>query len=122
MSLPYRQRRQLRRIEKTVVSAEPRLAAMLVIFARLAAGEAMPAWDRLHQVPPRPVRALARAALAVIRVAGRAFRTCRRACCRAALRVVAACPLTSVRVRRAARAYLRANPLHGSAMDGQAKR
>jgi hypothetical protein len=51
---------------------------MLIIFARLAAGEAMPALERLPRRLPRPVRALARAALAITRLLGRFLLGCGR--------------------------------------------
>lgn len=40
MRLPFRHSWQLRRIERRLCRSEPHLAAMLVIFARLSAGEA----------------------------------------------------------------------------------
>jgi hypothetical protein len=47
MSLNYRQRRQLNRIEARLLRSDPQLAAMLTIFARLSAGQFMPAWEQL---------------------------------------------------------------------------
>jgi hypothetical protein len=124
MSLSYRQRQHLRRIEKAMAAADPHLAAMLVIFARLAAGEAMPVWDRISRPLPWPVRSVACAALAVIRLACRAVVACRRAGCHAVLWAVAACPLMPRRIRCAARAHLWAashSSLHGSATGPETK-
>jgi hypothetical protein len=54
MTLPYRQRRVLRRAAHALRRSDPELASMLSIFARLAGGEAMPAEE---QLPPRPTGA-----------------------------------------------------------------
>ena len=67
MSLPYRQRRRLRRTRRTLHVSEPRLAAMMIMFARLNAGEAMPARERVRRRLPWPVRALARTVRALAR-------------------------------------------------------
>jgi hypothetical protein len=50
MTLPYRQRRLLRRADRALCRSDPDLASMLSIFARLAAAETMPARE---QLPPR---------------------------------------------------------------------
>jgi Protein of unknown function (DUF3040) len=47
MSLNHRQLHRLRRIESGLLRSDPQLAAMLITFARLAAGELMPAWEQL---------------------------------------------------------------------------
>lgn len=47
MSLPYHQQRRLRRIGRVLRGSDPQLAAMLSIFARLTAGERMPAREQL---------------------------------------------------------------------------
>jgi hypothetical protein len=47
MSLSHHQRRQLRRMEARMLRSDPQLAAMLTIFARLSAGEFMPAWEQI---------------------------------------------------------------------------
>jgi hypothetical protein len=47
MSVPYRQRRLLRRIDHSLRRSDPDLQSMLRIFARLNAGEDMPAWEQL---------------------------------------------------------------------------
>lgn len=41
MTIPYRQHRVMRHIERELRRSDPHLAAMLVIFARLTAGEAI---------------------------------------------------------------------------------
>jgi hypothetical protein len=48
MNVPYRQRRRLRRIDRALRRSDPGLAAMLSIFARLNADEAIPAWEQLE--------------------------------------------------------------------------
>jgi hypothetical protein len=50
MSLNHRQQHQLYRIESRLRRSEPHLAAMLIVFDRLAAGQCLPAWE---QVPSR---------------------------------------------------------------------
>ena len=47
MSLNYRQRCQLHRMEARLLRSDPRLAAMLGVFGRLSAGQHMPAWEQL---------------------------------------------------------------------------
>jgi hypothetical protein len=47
MSIPYRQRRLLRRIDHSLRQSDPDLQSMLLIFARLNADEQMPAWEQL---------------------------------------------------------------------------
>ena len=47
MSIPYRQRRLLRRIDRSLRQSDPDLQSMLLIFARLNAGEEMPAREQL---------------------------------------------------------------------------
>jgi hypothetical protein len=51
MSLNHRQLRRLHRIESGLLRSDPQLTAMLVMFARLAAGQDMPVWE---QEAPRP--------------------------------------------------------------------
>lgn len=65
MSLPYRQRHCLRRTRRTLRLSEPRLAAMMIMFARLNAGEAMPVRERVRRRLPWPVRAAVHALRAV---------------------------------------------------------
>ena len=62
MSLSHHQQRQLYRIESGLLRADPQLAAMLGIFGRLSAGQAIPSWE---QVPTRRDRVRQAAALTV---------------------------------------------------------
>ena len=62
MSLSHHQQRQLYRIESGLLRADPQLAAMLGIFGKPSAGQAMPSWE---QVPARRDRARQAAALTV---------------------------------------------------------
>ena len=62
MSLSHHQQRQLYRIEAGLLGADPQLAAMLGIFGKLFAGQAMPARE---QVPARRDRIRRAAALTV---------------------------------------------------------
>jgi hypothetical protein len=48
MRLSLRERRSLRRINRTLRGADPRLASMLDMFSRLAAGDAMPRHEQLR--------------------------------------------------------------------------
>ena len=79
MSLPYRQRRRLRRTRQTLRVSEPRLAAMMIMFARLNAGEAMPAREQVRRRLPGPVRVLARAVWVVAHAMWAVLRWCGRA-------------------------------------------
>jgi hypothetical protein len=51
MSLSYRQRRQLHRIEAGLRRADPHLGVMLGIFGRLYPDQEMPGWEQMPQVP-----------------------------------------------------------------------
>jgi hypothetical protein len=62
MSLSHYQEHQLHRIETGLLRSDPQLTAMLGIFGKLSAGEAMPAWD---QVPTRQQSIRRAAALTV---------------------------------------------------------
>ena len=62
MSLSHHHQRQLHRIETGLLWADPQLAAMLGIFGKISAGQAMPAWE---QVPARRDRVRHAAALTV---------------------------------------------------------
>lgn len=64
MSLPHRQRHQLHLMGRALRATDPHLVAMLVIFARLAAGEAMPGWEHVPRRRPR----LLLAAMAIVRL------------------------------------------------------
>jgi hypothetical protein len=46
MSLNHRQLHRLRRIESGLLRSDPQLAAMLVTFSRLSAGEHLPSWEQ----------------------------------------------------------------------------
>jgi hypothetical protein len=108
MSLSYRQRRHLRCIGRSLGAADPHLAAMLAIFARLATGQAMPTLERMPRRIPLPVRVLARAAVTVARLVVRVFLACVRAVRTAGVGLAATCPVLPGRLRSAARARLRA--------------
>ena len=60
MSLSHHHQRQLYRIESGLLQADPQLAAMLGIFGKLSASQAMPSWE---QVPTRRDRVRQGAAL-----------------------------------------------------------
>jgi hypothetical protein len=62
MSLSHHHQRQLYRIESGLLQADPQLAAMLGIFGKLSASQAMPSWE---QVPIRRDRVRQAAALTV---------------------------------------------------------
>jgi hypothetical protein len=62
MSLSHHHQRQLYRIESGLLRADPQLAAMLGLFGKLSAGQAMPPWE---QVPARRDRVRHAAALTV---------------------------------------------------------
>lgn len=47
MSLNFHQQRQLDRIEYRLSRSDPRLAAMLAVFGRLAAGECLPTEEQI---------------------------------------------------------------------------
>jgi Protein of unknown function (DUF3040) len=51
MTLPYREERQLRRVDHALRRSDPDLASLLSVFARLNAAEAMPARERLRPHP-----------------------------------------------------------------------
>ena len=62
MSLNHRQLHRLYRIESGLLRSDPQLAARLAVFAGLAAGEHLPAWE---QIPTRQDRIGQAAALIV---------------------------------------------------------
>ncbi len=76
MSIPLSEQRMLKRIDKAVCRSDPRLAAMLATFAWLAAGEVMPARERLPHAARRARLALL---LALTVIAGLALRGLRSA-------------------------------------------
>ena len=47
MSLNHRQQHQLDRIQSRLLRSDPQLVSMLAVFARLCAGQGMPAWEQL---------------------------------------------------------------------------
>jgi hypothetical protein len=51
MTLPYREQRLLRRVDRALRRSDPDLASLLSVFGWLSAAEAMPARERLR---PRP--------------------------------------------------------------------
>ncbi|HWN62744.1 MAG TPA: hypothetical protein VNO25_18990 [Streptosporangiaceae bacterium] len=53
MSLNHRQLHRLHRIESGLLRSDPQLAARLAVFASLAAGEHLPAWEQLATRPDR---------------------------------------------------------------------
>ena len=73
MSLSHHHQRQLYRIESGLLRADPPLAAMLGVFGKLSAGQAMPAWeqvptrrDRIGQAAALTVQAVTLAAAAIV--------------------------------------------------------
>jgi uncharacterized membrane protein YccC len=56
MSLNYRQRRQLHRIEAGLRRADPHLGVMLGIFGRLYPDQEMPGWEQMPPVPAEQSR------------------------------------------------------------------
>ena len=56
MSLNYRQRRQLHRIEAGLRRADPDLGVMLGIFGKLYPDQEMPGWEQMPQMPARQSR------------------------------------------------------------------
>ena len=77
MSLNHRQQYQLHRIESRLLRSDPQLAAMLATFARLSAGQRLPAWeqvasrlDRIRQASALIARAIAGLAAAVSLLGG----------------------------------------------------
>lgn len=77
MSLPSRQQRLVREIDKAVSRSDPRLASMAAIFARLAAGEQMPGREQLQTPASRMLVAAAVIAALISRVAGACARQLR---------------------------------------------
>jgi hypothetical protein len=72
MSLSHHQQHQLHRIETGLLRADPQLAAMLGIFGKLSAGQAMPSReqaptrrDRVRQAAAFTVEAVTLAAAAI---------------------------------------------------------
>ena len=73
MILSHHQQLQLQRIETGLLRSDPQLTAMLGIFGKLSAGQAMPAWeqvpatrrDRIRQAAALTVQAVTLAAAAI---------------------------------------------------------
>jgi hypothetical protein len=77
MSVGYSQHWRLRRMDRWMRRSDPHLAAMLAIFARLTAGEAMPGIEQAGFRHARAWRNLIRmreAARLLLTYAGRVFR------------------------------------------------
>ncbi|HEV2372619.1 MAG TPA: hypothetical protein VGS19_10645 [Streptosporangiaceae bacterium] len=98
MSMPYGERRRLRKAERALCAADPRLVAMFSVFADLTTGESLP---QREQFPPRrafpvlAVCAIAAVAAALARLTVRAAR----AVARALQRAYAACHVLISRKR-----------------------
>jgi DUF3040 family protein len=60
MRLSLRERRNLRHINRALRGADPRLASMLDMFSRLAAGDAMPSHEQLRAAGGHPQATLTR--------------------------------------------------------------
>jgi Protein of unknown function (DUF3040) len=69
MSLNYRQRHQLRRIEARMLRSDPQLVKMLGVFGRLSAGQRMPSWEHVASRPDRIRQAAALIAEAITLIA-----------------------------------------------------
>ncbi len=82
MSVPYRQARTLRRIDRRLGRSDPHLAAMLTIFARLYASEVITSTEQAR----RP-RLLAWLAIVLATAARWAFRRVASACAAARRRL-----------------------------------
>jgi hypothetical protein len=91
MSLSHHQQHQLHRIETGLLRSDPQLTAMLGIFFRLSAGEAMPAWE---QVPSRKqsIRQAATLTVTAITVVAGAIILLLRAVLALVIAVVGTCP------------------------------
>jgi hypothetical protein len=97
MRFPYRRQWLLRRMNRALCRSDPHLAAMLAIFARLTAGEAITSQEQSTSPGARARRGLAwigRAAVhlaaALIACAGRILRRAARGCAAAQRRAGAA--------------------------------
>jgi len=76
MSLPFRERRLLRGIERGLGCSDPRLASMMAFFDRLAADEGMPRHERGPLAIVRMCSVMAAIAAAVFRVVARVMGAC----------------------------------------------
>jgi hypothetical protein len=48
MTLPYRQERRLRSVDRALSESDPDLASKLSMFAQITAAESLPAWEQLR--------------------------------------------------------------------------
>ena len=108
MSLSHHHHNQLRLIGASLLRSDPQLAAMLSMFGRLCAGQAMPAWeqvssrhDRIRQAAALTAETISVAAAAIVLFL------------RAVLALVAAV-VQGGRARPSARRRERARPRPGS--------
>ena len=69
MSLSHHQQHQLYRMEAGLLRTDPKLAAMLGVFGKLSAGQAMPTWERVLTRRDRIRQAAALTAKAIILLA-----------------------------------------------------
>ncbi len=77
VSVGYTQNRRLQRIDRRITQSDPQLAAMLAIFARLNAGEAIASTEQARPRRTRPWGILARVGAVLwllLTYAGRAIR------------------------------------------------
>lgn len=83
MSLRYRERRRLGRIGQALRASDPQLAAMLILFGQLSAGERMPGREQRRAFLTRArcavLFAVSLVADLIARLAGRCSRRLRRA-------------------------------------------
>lgn len=82
MSLSCRQQRLLGRTGDAICRSDPRLASMLALFARLAAGEEMPGREQLRA----PALSRLRASVLMAAAAAATLVTCAAAACARAIR------------------------------------
>ena len=116
MSLSFRQRHRLRCMRRTLSVSAPELAAMLAMFAKLYAGDKLPAYERARRRTPAPVRALAHAAWAIARAVWAVICLCERAgvgCCRLLLRPFMGLLRSSRRPLASCGQFLRAAAVRG---------
>jgi hypothetical protein len=105
MGTRYRQRWLLRRMERGLCRSDPHMAAMLAIFARLTAGEAITSAEQAQR-DTRLRRGLARLADALVSVTARLADYA----CQVSRRIAIAWAVARRRFNRALRAMLGAQP------------
>jgi hypothetical protein len=108
MSLNHRQLHRLHRIESGLLRSDPQLAARLAVFASLAAGEHLPAWEQLATRPDRIRQATALVVRAVTLLAAAISLLLN------AVRALAAAVVMGGRARLAPRARRPADPGTGA--------